>query len=105
MADTHPDRESYFPAIEKKHGLPMSYWFDQMKEIGDKKYLEQIAYLRENHGFSQAHANALVRALLRCAIAGRAGLMINGSGHQIATRSSSNAVASRSAGTVSTLSS
>jgi hypothetical protein len=45
------------------------------------------------------------RALLRCAIAGRAGLMINGSGDQIATRSSSNAVASRSAGTVSTLSS
>jgi uncharacterized protein YdhG (YjbR/CyaY superfamily) len=60
MADTHPDRESYFPAIEKKHGLPMSYWFDQMKEISDKKYPEQIAYLRENHGFSQAHANALV---------------------------------------------
>ena len=60
MADSHPDRESYFPAIEKKYGVPMSYWFDQMKEIGDKKYLEQIAYLRENHGFSQAHANALV---------------------------------------------
>ena len=31
-----------------------------MKEIADWKYPEQIAYLRENHGFSQAHANALV---------------------------------------------
>ena len=60
MAATNPDRASYFPAIEKKHGLPMSYWFDQMKEIKDLKYPEQIAYLRENHGFSQAHANALV---------------------------------------------
>lgn len=60
MAPTNPDRSSYFPAIEKKHGLPMSYWFDQMKEIKDLKYPEQIAYLRENHGFSQAHANALV---------------------------------------------
>ena len=60
MAATNPDRSSYFPAIEKKHGLPMSYWFDQMKEIKDLKYPEQIAYLRENHGFSQAHANALV---------------------------------------------
>lgn len=31
-----------------------------MKTIGDLKYAEQIAFLRENHGFSQAHANALV---------------------------------------------
>ncbi len=57
---TNPDRSSYFPAIEKKYGQPMSYWFDQMEEIADRKYPEQIAYLRENHGFSQAHANALV---------------------------------------------
>ena len=60
MAANNPDRASYFPAIEKKHGLPMSHWFDQMQEIKDLKYPEQIAYLRENHGFSQAHANALV---------------------------------------------
>ena len=57
---TNPDRSSYFPAIEKKYGQPMSYWFDQMDEIADSKYPEQIAFLRENHGFSQAHANALV---------------------------------------------
>ena len=56
----NPDRESYFPAIVKKHGLPMTYWFDEMTKISDRKYPEQIAYLRENHGFSQAHANALV---------------------------------------------
>ncbi len=57
---TNPDRASYFPAIEKKYGQPMSYWFDQMEQISDRKYPEQIAFLRENHGFSQAHANALV---------------------------------------------
>ena len=57
---TNPDRSSYFPAIEKKYGQPMSYWFGQMEEIADRKYPEQIAFLRENHGFSQAHANALV---------------------------------------------
>ena len=38
----------------------MSFWFERMQEIADRKYAEQIAYLRENHGFSQAHANALV---------------------------------------------
>lgn len=57
---TNPDRASYFPAIEKKYGQPMSYWFDQMAQISDRKYQEQIDFLRENHGFSQAHANALV---------------------------------------------
>ena len=56
----NPDRSSYFPAIEKKYGQPMSYWFDQMEQIADRKYPEQIAFLKENHGFSQAHANALV---------------------------------------------
>lgn len=56
----NPDRSSYFPAIEKKYGQPMSYWFDVMAEIADRKYPEQMAYLQENHGFSRAHANALV---------------------------------------------
>ena len=57
---TNPDRASYFPAIEKKYGMPMSYWFDQMDAISDRKYPEQVAFLKENHGFSQTHANALV---------------------------------------------
>ncbi len=38
----------------------MSFWFDQMAEISNRKYPEQIAYLRENFGFTQTHANALV---------------------------------------------
>lgn len=58
MAGT--DRKSHFPSIEKKHGMPMEHWFKQMEKVAGKKYPEQIAFLRENHGFSQAHANALV---------------------------------------------
>ena len=54
------DRASYFPAIEKKHGQPIAYWIGQMEERADWKYPEQIAFLKEEHGFSQAHANALV---------------------------------------------
>ena len=57
---TNPDRASFFPAIEKKHGQPMTYWFGVMDEIKDRKYPEQMAYLQENYGFSRAHANALV---------------------------------------------
>jgi len=54
------DRSSHFPKIEAKYGQPMRYWFGVMKEIADRKYPEQIAFLKEEHGFSQAHANALV---------------------------------------------
>ena len=63
MADASGDRTKYFPAIEKKHGGPMSIWIDRVRDLGDAKYPEQIAYLRENHGFSQANANALVMYL------------------------------------------
>lgn len=54
------DRSKFFPAIEAKHGLPIRHWFDRLRELGDAKYPEQIAFLREGHGFSQAHANAVV---------------------------------------------
>ncbi|MCX6444552.1 MAG: DUF4287 domain-containing protein [Actinobacteria bacterium] len=55
-----PSREAHFPAIEKRYGEKMAHWFKVMKEVKDLKYPEQIAHLRENYGFSQAHANALV---------------------------------------------
>jgi len=60
MAPKDPSREAHFPSIEKKYGHTMSYWFSVMKDLADEKYPAQIAYLRENHGFSQVHANALV---------------------------------------------
>ena len=54
------DRKAHFPSIEKKYGMPMAHWSKQMEKVAGKKYPEQIAFLRENHAFSQAHANALV---------------------------------------------
>ena len=60
MATKDSSREAHFPAIEKKYGEKMSYWFKVMAALEGKKYPEQIAHLRENYGFSQAHANALV---------------------------------------------
>lgn len=53
-------RESHFPAIEKRYGEKMKYWFAVMAKLKDKKYPEQVRHLKENYGFSQAHANALV---------------------------------------------
>lgn len=60
MATDKHERSAYFPKIEAKYGQPMKYWFGIMKAIHDRKYPEQIAFLREEHGFSKAHANALV---------------------------------------------
>ena len=60
MPTDKSSRESHFPAIEKKYGEPMKYWFAVMKKLEGKKYPEQIAHLKENYGFSQGHANALV---------------------------------------------
>ena len=60
MATRSGDRESYFPAIEKKYGEKISFWLAELKKVKSGKYPDQIAHLRENYGFSQAHANALV---------------------------------------------
>jgi len=60
MPPTDPRREAHFPAIEKRYGEPMKHWFAVMKTVAGRRYPEQIAHLRENYGFSQAHANALV---------------------------------------------
>ena len=60
VASASGDRSKYFPAIEKKHGKPIAHWFKVLKDLGDAKYAEQIALLRDRHEFSQAHANAVV---------------------------------------------
>ncbi len=60
MAYKDASREAHFPAIERRYGEKMAYWFKVMAKLSDAKYPEQIAHLRENFGFSQAHANALV---------------------------------------------
>lgn len=54
------DRAAHFPAIERRYGQPMSHWFEHMKALAGLKYEEQVAQLQQQHGFSRAHANALV---------------------------------------------
>lgn len=54
------DRTRHWPAIEARYGRPVSYWLDLVSGHAGRRYPEQIALLRESHGFSQAHANAVV---------------------------------------------
>lgn len=60
MAVSDGDRTKFFPLIEKKHGGNIADWISRVRDLGDAKYAEQVAYLKEEHGFSQSHANALV---------------------------------------------
>lgn len=60
MPSSSGDRSAQFPAIEKKHGKPVEFFLAELAELGEAKYADQISLLRERHGFSQAHANAVV---------------------------------------------
>lgn len=60
VATTSGDRSNFFPAIEKKYGEKIDFWIEKLHALGDSKYQQQIDLLRQDYGFSQAHANALV---------------------------------------------
>jgi hypothetical protein len=60
MAAKSGDRTAHWPAIEKKHGQPIDHWIGLVKAVPSGKYQDQIDVLRQEHGFSQAHANAVV---------------------------------------------
>lgn len=51
---------SYFPSIEKTYGQPVAHWFALLDTVGDKKHMEQVAWLKRTHGIGHGHANALV---------------------------------------------
>ena len=51
---------SYFPSIEKTYGHPVAHWFAVLETVRDKKHMEQVAFLKEQHGIGHGHANALV---------------------------------------------
>jgi hypothetical protein len=51
---------SYFPSIEKKYGQPIEYWMTQLDAVRDAKHMEQVAYLKNEHGMGHGHANAVV---------------------------------------------
>lgn len=52
--------KSYFPSIEAKYGKPISFWMKQLNKVKDLKHLEQVNYLKTEHGLGHGHANAIV---------------------------------------------
>ena len=60
MAEKLTGPASYFPSIEKKYGQPIDHWMKLLKKVKAKKHMEQVAFLKEEHGMGHGHANALV---------------------------------------------
>ena len=51
---------SYFPSIEKTYGQPVAHWFAILDAVKDRKHMEQVAFLKDQHQIGHGHANALV---------------------------------------------
>jgi len=51
---------SYFPSIEKKYGKPVDHWLKLLDSIKERKHMEQVAFLKDEHDMGHGHANALV---------------------------------------------
>lgn len=60
MADKVQGPKSYFPSIEKKYGKPVSFWMAQLRKVKDEPHMQQVAFLKTEHGLGHGHANALV---------------------------------------------
>lgn len=52
--------KSYFPSIEKKYGHPIDHWMGLLDEVSGKAHMEQVNWLKTEHGVGHGHANALV---------------------------------------------
>ena len=61
MSEKVQGPKSYFPSIEKKYGQPIEHWMGLLDaNARDLKHLEQVAWLKTEHGMGHGHANAIV---------------------------------------------
>ena len=60
MADVVKGPRSYFPSIEKTYGLPIDHWMTLLDSVKDAPHMDQVAFLKEQHGVGHGHASALV---------------------------------------------
>jgi Domain of unknown function (DUF4287) len=60
MTDKPKGPASYFPSIEKTYGQPIEHWMGELLKAKDLKHMEQVNWLKSQHGIGHGHANALV---------------------------------------------
>jgi Domain of unknown function (DUF4287) len=60
MAEKVSGPKSYFPSIEERYGKPIDYWMAQLATVPDLTHMQQVQWLKTEHGIGHGHANALV---------------------------------------------
>lgn len=60
MSEAVKGPKSYFPSIEAKYGQRIEHWMSLLDSVADAKHLEQVNWLKSEHGIGHGHANALV---------------------------------------------
>jgi hypothetical protein len=60
MAEKLTGPASYFPSIEKKYGQPIDHWMALLDTVPDRTHMQQVEFLKSEHGLGHGHANALV---------------------------------------------
>jgi hypothetical protein len=60
MAEKVTGPASYFPSIEKKYGQPIDHWMAELEKVSGRAHMEQVEWLKTEHGLGHGHANALV---------------------------------------------
>lgn len=60
MADQVKGPASYFPSIERTYGQPIEHWLDLVRTSPLDEHMEQVAWLKAEHGLGHGHANAVV---------------------------------------------
>ncbi|MBB2997084.1 DUF4287 domain-containing protein [Paeniglutamicibacter cryotolerans] len=61
MSEAAKGPRSYFPSIEATYGQPIDHWMNLLDQVAGQKHLEQVKWLKAQHGIGHGHANALVR--------------------------------------------
>jgi hypothetical protein len=55
---------SVLKSIEKKYGRPIDHWLTLVAELKEMRHMEQVAFLKSEHGLGHGHANAIVAHVL-----------------------------------------
>ena len=60
MGEAAKGPKSYDPSIESTYSQPISHWMERLNEVAGHKHLEQVSWLKNEHGIGHGHDNALV---------------------------------------------
>jgi Domain of unknown function (DUF4287) len=60
MAERVTGPRSYFPSIERTYGQPIEHWMARLDTVRNSTHMEQVGFLKQQHGLGHGHANALV---------------------------------------------